>query len=64
MFVYMYVCMHTKRHIFIPVLPTSELVYLCLRQKVHIKLSIKTRAVMFGTYFKSLKGQRKPFLNY
>lgn len=39
-----------------PVLTTSELVYLCLRLKVHIKLSIKTRTVMFDMYFKSLKG--------
>lgn len=34
-----------------PVLTTSELVYLCLRLKVHIKLSIKTRTLMFDMHF-------------
>lgn len=47
-----------------PVLTISKLVYLCLRPNVSIKHFIKTRTVMFDMHFKSLKGQRKPFLNY
>lgn len=48
----------------IPVLKNSKLVYLGLRLNVGIKYFIKTRTVMFDMHFKSLKGQRKLFLNY
>lgn len=46
----------------IPVLTTSQLVYLCLRLNVSIKHSIKTRTVMFDMHFKKPKRPESPSL--